>query len=130
MQGILGPQRWQMVEALLAPTGMTTLRGMLGLDAGLQSREFAFWISENQGGPGIKFMGVNYRLTSAGACESSSGMDLKAFAPGADGTTGLITSENDLKIGALQYLPDSVSSKIFQWLQQEAANRVGKESSK
>ncbi len=121
LRGILGDQRWALVERQLDRYGTDTLRRVLDLDAAQQSQELAAWIYP---GPGGKLMaGFGWGSFDNGAF-SNSGVPLEGFLPGA-----LTASGRDPRgILLTRQLPLTLSQRAIGWLEQQAASRLGKES--
>ena len=121
LRGILGDQRWALVERRLNIYGTDTLRRVLDLDAAQQSQELAAWIYP--GANGKLMAGFGWGSFNSGAF-SNSGVPLEGFLPGAVTASG----RDPRAILLTRQLPLTLSQKAISWLEQQAVSRLGKES--
>lgn len=124
LNGMLGPDRWQLVKPAWETRGTPSLRTTLNLDAAEKSQEMAVWIS----GAADKLT-ATYQWATEGTMRGSPGTALELFLPGAnhtvtlsDGTTFEELPENHLGIADL---PQTLKQSILDWLQQQAEARLG-----
>ena len=77
LQGVLGADRWPLIQSVWESSGSGTLRQVLNLDAGRQSQEIGVWLQRNELGQIVVGSGW------AGGCCSSSvgGVNLSLFDP-------------------------------------------------
>ena len=113
----LGPERWPLVQKLLEPNGLGTLRWVLNLDAAKQPQEIGAWLrNENR-----RFL-VDYGFSKGSDSMTSGGLALDLFRPGNHPELALVIHESPLT--------DSLQRRMTAWLQQQAETYLAKESSK
>jgi RNA polymerase sigma factor (sigma-70 family) len=119
LQRTLGEERWALVKPLLDSNGVNTQRHILNLDAAKEGQEVVAWIKEQDGRTlvGVGCAGPN-------GSYSSSGMALNLFLP--DATTQ--DESSTLERLELNAFPESLTRRVKEWIQQQAAARSGEEA--
>lgn len=119
LRNILGEQRWPLVQETLSANGTDTLRRILNLDASTESQEFGVWIREKGG----KLL-VGYGWSGGFSSFSSGGLALEHLGPGAAAPKGM----NLRDFLGVRNLPEPLVQRAMDWVQQQAATRLGRET--
>jgi hypothetical protein len=107
LESALGPERWPLVERLLDPGGIESLRWVLHLDAGKERQEIGVWLRNENG----RFL-VDYGFSLGSAYMTSGGVALDLFKPGSD-------SKLLMTIGTTP-LADCLQQRLQAWIEAQA----------